>query len=185
MIFRQLRGPFLALITLCLVTALMSCSKKDVEMDESGEFGSAEAVDSGGFMEETTTTTMETGIDEMGAGDIGAPAADLSRVFYEFDSFRLSQDSREALKGNASWLQDNPSSTIQIEGHCDGRGTAEYNLALGERRANAAMDYLINLGVDSSRLSIISYGEERPLDPSTNESSWAQNRRSEFIVLSR
>ena len=184
MIFRQLRGPFLALITLCLVTALMSCSKKDVEMDD--EFGSAEAVDSGGFTEETTTTTTETGIDEMSAaGDIGAPAADLSRVFYDFDSFRLSPDTREALKGNASWLQDNPSSTIQIEGHCDERGTAEYNLALGERRANAAMDYLINLGVDSSRLSIISYGEERPLDPATNESSWAQNRRSEFIVLSR
>jgi len=82
-------------------------------------------------------------------------------------------------------LSKNPNLKIQIEGHCDERGTAEYNLALGQRRANSAMKYLISLGIPAGRLSTISYGEEKPLDPAHNDEAWAKNRRGHFVILSK
>src|SRR5690606_10258475 len=99
--------------------------------------------------------------------------------------YAIRDDARRALQSNSDWLQQNPSSTVQIEGHCDERGTIEYNLALGERRANAAKRYIVRLGVDASRLSTISYGEERPANSGSSESAWAENRRAEFVVLSQ
>lgn len=102
------------------------------------------------------------------------------RIHFAFDSYDLRSEAREILREKAELLQDNQDLQMVIEGHCDERGTAEYNLALGERRARAAYEFLVLLGVDADRLSIISYGEERPLEEGSSEEAWAKNRRAEF-----
>lgn len=104
------------------------------------------------------------------------------RVFFDFDKFNLKPDARKTLEKQAAWLKANPSVRITIEGHCDERGTREYNLALGERRANSAKDYLVSLGVNPGRLKTISYGKERPVAMGSNEAAWTQNRRSVTVV---
>jgi peptidoglycan-associated lipoprotein len=106
----------------------------------------------------------------------------LSPVYFEFDRYDLRDDARATLGANGKGLQDNASVNITIEGHCDERGTTEYNLALGEKRAKAAYDYLVSYGIPASRMSTVSYGEERPADPGHDEMAWAKNRRAEFVV---
>jgi len=105
-------------------------------------------------------------------------------VFFDFDSYALRDDARAALDADAKLLRDNPSVQITIEGHCDERGTVEYNQALGEKRAQAARDYLVGAGVDGQRIQIISYGKERPFAMGSDEASWQQNRRAHFVVRS-
>ncbi len=100
------------------------------------------------------------------------------RVFFATNESVLTTRSRETLRKQATWLRANPSVTVVLEGHADERGTREYNLALGERRANAAKDYLMTYGVSSDRISVISYGKERPVDSGSNPLSWSKNRRS-------
>jgi len=100
------------------------------------------------------------------------------RVLFGYDSYELSPESRMVLDNQAAWLAQYPAIAVSIEGHADERGTREYNLALGERRANAVKNYLVALGVSPSRVSTVSYGKERPAVPGANESAWAQNRRS-------
>jgi peptidoglycan-associated lipoprotein len=104
------------------------------------------------------------------------------RVFFAFDRSDLNADSRATLEKLASWMTTYQNVTITIEGHCDERGTREYNLALGERRSDAARDYLVALGVDGGRVTTISYGKERPAVLGSNEDAWAQNRRDVFVV---
>ena len=101
-------------------------------------------------------------------------------IYFAFDSAALTSMARETLKRKAAWLNENGGFMVTVEGHTDERGTNEYNLALGERRAESARAYLVDLGVSASRLSTISYGEERPLDPRSNEEAWAKNRRCQF-----
>lgn len=108
----------------------------------------------------------------------------LKDIFFDFDKYNIRPDARKTLEENARWLQGNPKAKIQIEGHADERGTDEYNLALGERRANAAKNFLKLVGVELERISIISYGEFRPLEPGHNEEAWAKNRRDHFGVVS-
>ena len=103
-------------------------------------------------------------------------------INFDFDQYDLRTDARTILDRKASFLNQNSSVRVQIEGHTDERGTNEYNLALGERRANAAKQYLTTAGVSAARLSTISYGEERPLDPGRNEAAWARNRRAHFVI---
>jgi peptidoglycan-associated lipoprotein len=103
-------------------------------------------------------------------------------IFFDFDQYDLRTDARSTLDRKATFLNQNATVRSQIEGHCDERGTNEYNLALGERRANAAKQYLTTAGVNAARLSTISYGEERPLDPGRNEAAWARNRRAHFVI---
>jgi peptidoglycan-associated lipoprotein len=103
-------------------------------------------------------------------------------LYYAFDSAVLTPMSQEVLQRKADWMNENMDATVIIEGHCDERGTAAYNLALGERRADAAKDFLVNLGVAGDRVTTISYGEEKPVDPGKNEEAWAKNRRAHFIV---
>src|ERR671919_3039883 len=107
----------------------------------------------------------------------------LKEVHFGFDRYDLGTDARETLKANAAWLKSNPSARIEIEGHCDERGTNEYNLALGAKRAQAAKDYLVTLGITSERLSTISYGEEIPVCREQTDSCWQQNRRARFVVI--
>jgi len=106
-------------------------------------------------------------------------------VFFDFDQADLRSDARERLAKNAQWLAAHPEFTLTLEGHCDERGTNEYNLALGERRASAARDYLQSLGVAANRLRTISYGEERPFCTQSDESCWSQNRRAHFVITGR
>jgi len=103
-------------------------------------------------------------------------------IYFDFDKYDLRTDARTTLDRKASFLNQNSSIRVQVEGHCDERGTNEYNMALGERRANAAKQYLTTAGISAGRLSTISYGEERPLDPSHTEAAWARNRRAHFVV---
>jgi len=105
----------------------------------------------------------------------------LKTVYFDFDKYNLRPEAMELLKVNAQALKDNPDVTVAIEGHCDERGTVEYNLALGERRANSARQYLVDLGIAAGRMRTISYGEERPADPGHNEGAWAKNRRADFV----
>lgn len=121
------------------------------------------------------------GSGSMGMGD--GTAAGLNRVHFEFDQFTLTAEARDILAANAQYLKANSALRVRIEGYCDERGSDEYNLALGERRASATRNYLISLGVEGDRLTILSYGEELPLDPGHTESAWAQNRRAEFKDL--
>jgi peptidoglycan-associated lipoprotein len=105
----------------------------------------------------------------------------LGDIFYDFDKSELRMDAVEQLKTNANWMGANAERNVIIEGHCDERGTNEYNLALGERRANSARDYMVNLGVPSTRMKTVSYGEEKPFATGHDEESWAQNRRAHFL----
>ena len=104
-------------------------------------------------------------------------------IFFDFDRSDLREDARQTLQAKAEALRQFPDIRVRIEGHADERGTVEYNLALGERRADAARVYLIDLGIDSDRMTTISYGEERPAVEGSNEAAWSQNRRDEFVII--
>ena len=109
----------------------------------------------------------------------------LQAIFFDYDSSDVNDASRAILQANAAVLKKYPSWTITIEGHCDERGTAEYNLALGERRAVAARAYLVSLGLDANRLRTVSYGSEFPFDPAHQESAWSRNRRAHFVITAK
>jgi peptidoglycan-associated lipoprotein len=131
--------------------------------------------------------TMVARIPEAGAAIPPAVAVSspLKNVYFQFDKYDLKDESRETLKGIAEWLAKNPKINLLIEGHTDDRGTDEYNLALGERRADAALRYLRQLGISGDRLSTVSYGEMRPANPGQDEDAWEKNRRDSFVVIAR
>ena len=103
-------------------------------------------------------------------------------IFFDFDSAALRTDARNTLRANADWMKNNPSARVEVEGHCDERGTNEYNLALGAKRAQSARDYLVSLGIAANRLSTISFGEEVPVCTEKTESCWQKNRRARFVI---
>ena len=109
----------------------------------------------------------------------------LSDAFFDFDQSDLREDARSVLAVNAQWLKKHATVQVLIEGHADERGTAAYNLALGDRRANAAKEYLISLGMDGSRLRTVSYGKERPFCTESNESCWQKNRRAHLVITAK
>lgn len=109
----------------------------------------------------------------------------IADAFFNYDESTLSADSQAALTTSANWLKANPKYNLLVEGHCDERGTEQYNLALGDRRAQTAKDYLATLGVDASRIRTVSYGEERPFDPGHDESAWAKNRRAHLVLVGK
>jgi len=109
----------------------------------------------------------------------------LKDIHFDFDKYDVRPEDVGILKENAAWLIKSPRVKIQIEGHCDERGTGAYNLALGERRANSTKNYLLTLGLSGDRISTISYGKERPLDPGHNEEAWSKNRRAHFIITAK
>lgn len=117
-------------------------------------------------------------------GSDGGKIAGLASVHFDYDSSTLSTESRRQLAENAEWIKTNKA-TVQVEGHCDNRGSAEYNLALGERRAKAVKNYLVSLGIDSKRMTIISYGEEKPIATGDSEEAFSKNRRVNFVPLAQ
>ncbi|OGP87755.1 MAG: peptidoglycan-associated lipoprotein [Deltaproteobacteria bacterium RBG_16_47_11] len=134
----------------------------------------------GGELERSLVTKKEPGIE----GEVFESKM-LKDIHFDFDKYDVRRVDEEILKENAAWLKNNPKMKIQIEGHCDERGTVEYNLALGERRASNTKKYLVFLGIPPDRISTISYGEERPLDKGHHEEAWDKNRRAHIVVLSR
>ena len=132
-----------------------------------------------------TTTTPPTSSTARPVVQDFAATPELTDVFFDFDKYDIRPGDAKTLDSNASWLKSNPTHLVLIEGHCDQRGTNEYNLALGEPRAKSTMNYLVSQGVQANRITIISYGEERPQCTEHTESCWAKNRRAHFLVKPR
>ena len=132
-----------------------------------------------------TTTTPPTSSTARPVVQDFAATPELTDVFFDFDKYDIRPGDAKTLDSNASWLKSNPTHLVLIEGHCDQRSTNEYNLALGERRAKSTMNYLVSQGVQANRITIISYGEERPQCTEHTESCWAKNRRAHFLVKPR
>lgn len=148
-----------------------------------------ESADSGSSGTQTTSSTSSTQAPAAPATNQIAPGSVKDflvnvgdRIFYDFDASDIRGDQVATLEKQAAWLKQFPGVTVVIEGHCDERGTREYNLALGERRANSHKDYLISLGVDPNRIETISYGKERPAVLGSNDAAWAQNRRGVVVL---
>ena len=143
-----------------------------------------ERVNGGTMMAKLDPSQSGRQMDEIRSEQAAADAAGLRDVFFGYDSFAISEEGRQALARNAEWIKANPGSQLKIEGHCDERGTSAYNLVLGEKRAKAARNYLVELGVSANRLGVVSYGKERPFCKDHNEACYAQNRRGHVVVKS-
>ena len=133
----------------------------------------------------TREATSASSLDSLQSGrSTATPASSLLKdAFFSFDRSDLSDDARAALKANAEWLKANPAARVQIEGHCDERGAEDYNMALGAKRAQAAMDFIATLGIPKDRVSTVSYGEEVPSCKEHVESCWEKNRRARFVIV--
>ncbi len=168
---------FLTLLVAAFALAACGSTSSD-EMATTTASGAA-AADTGP-MAAAVTPASDSGLDPTSQEYLVVNVGD--RVFFDFDRSDIRLDAQGTLEKVAVWMRTYPSVTMTIEGHCDERGTREYNLALGERRANSVYDYLIALGIDPSRLSTISYGKERPAVLGSNDNAWAQNRRGVFAI---
>ena len=158
------------------VAACATTPKDSADSSGSGSSSSGSDVSSEGTITETTGSGIVSGSQEDLIVNVG------DRVFFGYDSSDLDSDALELLQDQVAWLKQNSDVNVTIEGHCDERGTREYNLALGEKRAQAVKNYLIGLGINPDRVSTISYGKERPAVVGSNDGAWAQNRRSVTLV---
>ena len=164
---------FKILLSLFVAVFISACATKPKD--------SAETSGTGSSADNTTAETAETAEVQGGSQeDLIVNVGD--RVFFGYDSSKLDEDAQELLQDQVAWLKQYPDVSVTVEGHCDERGTREYNLALGEKRAQAVKNYIIGLGVDSSRVSTISFGKERPAVVGSNDGAWSQNRRSVTTV---
>ena len=120
---------------------------------------------------------------EAAAKEAASKTLSLESIYFDFDQAGVREDQKEIMMKNAQWLKGHPQARIRIEGNCDERGTAEYNLALGQRRADATKDFLVGLGIAAKRMQTISYGFERPLVKGVDEATWAKNRRVDFVLI--
>ncbi len=175
-----MRFQNIALKSVCVGAALLLLAACESTPEQS-----ADSSGSGGAQQATTTTTTTTTTQP--AGPRPGSQEDLvlnvgDRVFYGYDQYDLKPEARATVERWAEWLRKYPQITVTIEGHCDERGTREYNLALGERRATSARNYLIALGISADRVATISYGKERPVCTSSDEACWGQNRRGTMLV---
>ena len=168
--------------TMCLLfagLALAACETPQEGSSAAAGSGSATAAGAGASTEvasRSLPTAPRPGTQEDLVVNVG------DRVFFEFDRYDLELDARSVIEKQAAWLDQNRQVVVTIEGHTDERGTREYNLALGERRANSIRDYLVALGVDANRMKITSFGKERPVDPRSTKEAWSQNRRGVLAV---
>lgn len=175
----RIKSALVLMSAVLLVT--VSCQKNTVAVDEGLDSSSA----SSGYQTSSTDPAeasqggWQTG---SGASDGNAGVVLKESIFFEFDKATLTSESQDILAINSQWLRSNPDVLITIEGHCDERGTNGYNLALGDRRAEAVKTFLLDLGIHQSRMTTISYGEERPFASGHNEAAWAENRRAHFTI---
>jgi len=188
---RRLTG---LVLTLAVLVAFAACGKKraPVLATTPGGGGAAAPTET---TERTPVQPLEEGPDvramegegaegtDLAAGALGTvEGGPLADIRFVYDSAALTDEARAILEKHALWLQGHRDLKVTVEGHCDERGTVEYNLALGEQRARATRDYLVSLGVSADRLRVASYGKERPLDPGAGAAAWAKNRRAHFAV---
>ena len=166
------------LISALLVLFVSACATKP--KDEADASGSGSSSSDSSVSDGTITETAGSGIVSGSQEDLIVNVGD--RVYFGYDSSDLDSDALELLQDQVAWLKQNSNVSVTIEGHCDERGTREYNLALGEKRAQAVKNYLIGLGISPDRVSTISYGKERPAVVGSNDGAWAQNRRSVTLV---
>ncbi|MBP6876066.1 MAG: peptidoglycan-associated lipoprotein Pal [Candidatus Eisenbacteria bacterium] len=166
----QVRRGWWIVLGIVVLMCLGGCSKKAASPETLAGSPISETKQSVAPASETDSSTK-------------SPAFELQLkdAFFDYDKATLTAEARETLAGNAQYLMNNASTRVLIEGHCDERGTREYNLALGDRRARAVMDFLVDYGISPTRIEIISYGKERPFVMGSNESAWAQNRRAHFV----
>ena len=167
---------FISIFMVLFVAACATTPKDSADSSGSGSSSSGSDVSSEGTITETSGTGIVSGSQEDLIVNVG------DRVFFGYDSSDLDSDALELLQDQVAWLKQNSDVSVTIEGHCDERGTREYNLALGEKRAQAVKNYLIGLGINPDRVSTISYGKERPAVVGSNDGAWAQNRRSVTLV---
>ncbi len=183
----------ITILILFLGLIMMGCPKKTVVKEEPSvkkeEPGKPEAERAAKEREERKTKEQfeKSLVAERTPGIQGQvfESSMLKDIYFNFDRYDIRPDDAAVLQENAALLKKFPKVKIQIEGHCDERGTIEYNLALGERRANKTKDYLVSLGISPDRISTISYGKERPLDPGHHEEAWAKNRRAHTIITAK
>ncbi len=169
-----MRFKFFTLIAAAVLLA--ACASEPEESAATTSTGTAVGSGSGTSASTTALPSLDPRSQEWLVVNVG------DRVFYDFDKSDLTSEAQDTVEKVVAWMQTYPDVTLAIEGHCDERGTREYNLALGERRASSVRSYMEALGIDGSRLTVISFGKERPAVLGSNESSWAQNRRSVFVV---
>lgn len=170
------------MIILLAVPLIMTagCAKKKIDSDIPPPIGTEGGVDGGMGADGAGGTGMAGG---PGSQEDFLARVTSDRVYFGLDRFDVDAEDRAILESQAAWLRQYPNVRITIEGHCDERGTRDYNIALGERRANAAKNYLVSLGIDPSRITTVSYGKERPAALGSNEQAWAQNRRAVTITV--
>jgi len=172
---------FSLVTTFAAALLLAACSTPSEDTSTSGGSGSSGTGTTSQSSNSSGTTSST--IPQPAAGSQEQLTVDVGdRVFFVYDQYNIRADQRGTVEALAAWLDTYPSVTLTVEGHADERGTREYNLALGERRANSVRDYLVALGINPARLSTVSYGEERPAVLGSNDSAWAQNRRGVFAV---
>lgn len=184
---------FLCMVfTFASLLTMSSCAKKQVQVEDTAAAPTApppETKDMGPTEDERAAAEAERQRQAMLAQEAARKLEgeismfESEKIYFDFDRSELKSDARAVLTKKAEWLRSNPKYKVRIEGHCDERGSTEYNLALGERRANAAWKFLNALGVSGERMSIISYGEEKPDDPGHSEQAWSKNRRDEFVLM--
>jgi peptidoglycan-associated lipoprotein len=183
------RSLFVLAILVAVVLPWMttSCSKKPIQTEEGvATAGPGTGGPVSGTMPGTGRPVTDETLSAQERQRREAEAAFTDQdVPFEYDKYELSARAREILADKALFMKTYPTVKILVEGHCDERGTVEYNLALGERRASSVKQYLVHLGVAEGRISTVSYGKERPLDPGHNEAAWSKNRRAHFVVVSR
>ena len=144
--------------------------------------GSGSGGDTGTLLAKSDPSGTARQLEEIRAEQAASAAAGLHDVFFAYDSWTITEEGRQSLGRDADWMKSNPGALVKVEGHCDERGTAAYNLVLGEKRAKAVRNYLVELGVSANRLSVVSYGKERPFCSEHAESCYQQNRRGHLVV---
>jgi peptidoglycan-associated lipoprotein len=169
----------LALVVLFLVSGIVGCASTPPPSEE----GTVSQADMS--QQADVKPAADAGQDTMKSETVPShmDLAGMENIYFDFDQFTLSAEARKTLADNAKYLKANSGTQVVVEGHCDERGSDEYNLALGESRALAAKNYLVSLGVSAKQLSVISYGEEKPAAMGSNEEAWAKNRRAEFKAV--
>jgi len=181
---KKLFGMLLMLC--CLTIVAGGCAKKAVVKEDDSLAGDGAVTSQKPASTSTPTTTpiaQEPVVKDETLTDGAMAAEPFETIYFDLDSYVLRQDARDALNKNAQWLLKKSTATVRLEGNCDERGSDEYNLALGEKRAKAAKSYLVTLGVPADRLVTISYGKEKPVDPGHNDAAWAKNRRVDFVIV--
>jgi len=172
-------AKYSALFSLLLALTLTGCAKNGV--DQSDEVKAPAQQEEKADTSVVTTTEQKPAV-AAPAEAVAAPVTTFDKkIFFDYDRFDLNPESIEVLNELIAYLKANPDLKVKIEGNCDDRGTTEYNLALGERRAKSAQDFVVTQSIDPERVSTISYGKEKPADPAQNEEAWAKNRRDEFV----